>query len=86
MQSSSPLFEAALAKISEWRSALDEDLGQALTGDLFAGFQNSMGKAVGELERRATGAWQRYAAQKTPDISGEVLAALEATRAPDRRS
>jgi hypothetical protein len=77
VQSSSPLFEAALAKISEWRTALDEDLGRALTGDLFAGFQSSMGKAVGELERRATGAWQRYAAQKTPEISGEVLAALE---------
>jgi hypothetical protein len=77
VQSSSPLFEAALAKITEWRSALDEDLGRALSGDLFVGFQNSMGKAVGELERRATGAWQRYAAQRTPDISGEVLAALE---------
>ena len=36
-QSSSPLFETALAKISEWRSALDQDLGQALTGDLFTG-------------------------------------------------
>lgn len=77
-QSSSPLFETALAKTSAWRSALEEDLGQALTGDLFTGFQASADKAVGELERRATGAWQRYTAQKTPDISAEVLAALEA--------
>jgi len=77
-QSSSPLFETALGKISAWNSALEEDLGQALTGDLFASFQASVGKAVGELERRATGAWQRYTAQKTPDISGEVLTALEA--------
>jgi hypothetical protein len=77
-QSSSPLFETALARISEWRSALDGDLSQALTGDLFAVFQSSADKAVRELERRATGAWQRYAAQKTPEISGEVLTALEA--------
>jgi hypothetical protein len=76
-QSSSPLFETALAKVSEWRSALDEDLGQALTGDLFTGFQVSADKAMRELERRATGAWQRYTAQKTPDISAEVLTALE---------
>ena len=76
-QSSSPLFETALGKVSEWRSALDEDLGQALTGDLFTGFQASADKAMRELERRATGAWQRYTAQKMPDISAEVLTALE---------
>ena len=76
-QSSSPLYEAALAKISEWRSALDQDLGQALTGDLFTGVQASADKAMRELERQATGAWQRYTAQKMPDISAEVLTALE---------
>lgn len=76
-QSSSPLFEAALAKIAEWRSALKEELGGALTGDLFTDFQASTVRAVGELERRATGAWQRYTAQKSPEISVEVLAALE---------
>jgi hypothetical protein len=76
-QSSSPLYEAALAKISEWRSALDQDLGQALTGDLFTVVQASADKAMRELERRVTGAWQRYTAQKMPDISADVLTALE---------
>ena len=76
-QSSSPLYETALAKISEWRSALDQDLGQALTGDLFTEVQASADKAMRELERRATGAWQRYTAEKMPDISAEVLTALE---------
>ena len=76
-QSSSPLFETALTKISEWRSALDEDLGAALTGDFFTGFQAAADKAVRELERRATGMWQRYVAQKTPNISVGVLSALE---------
>ncbi len=76
-QSSSPLYETALAKISEWRSALDQDLGQALTGDLFTGVQASADKAMRELERRATIAWQRYTAEKMPDISAEVLTALE---------
>ena len=56
---------------------LIEDLGQALTGDLFTGVQASADKAMRELERRATGAWQRYTAQKMPDISAEVLTALE---------
>jgi hypothetical protein len=76
-QSSSPLYETALAKISEWRSALDQDLGQALTGDLFTGVQASADKAMRELERRATGAWQRYTAEKMPDISADILTALE---------
>lgn len=76
-QSSSSLFESALTKISEWRSALEDDLGTALTGDFFTGFQASADKAVRELEGRANGMWQRYAAQKIPDISVEVLAALE---------
>ena len=44
-QSPSSLFETALTKISEWRSALDEDLGSALTGNLFTGFQASTDKA-----------------------------------------
>jgi hypothetical protein len=76
-QSSSPLFETALTKISEWRSALEGDLGVALTGDFFTGFQASTDKAVRELEQRATGMWQRYIAQRTPEISTEVLTALE---------
>jgi hypothetical protein len=76
-QSSSPLFETALTKISEWSSALEADLGAALTGDFFTGFQASTDKAVRELERRATGMWQRYAAQKSPNISVGVLSALE---------
>jgi hypothetical protein len=77
-QSSSPLFDTALDATTEWSSALDEDLGQALTSDLFTRFQASVDTAVRELERRATGTWQRYATQKTPEISEEVLAALEA--------
>ncbi len=35
-------------------------------------------KAVSELERSARSRWERYAVQKAPEISGEVLAALEA--------
>src|SRR6266705_145712 len=61
-QSSSPLFETALTRISEWRAALDENLGQALSGDLFTRFQDAADKAIRELERRAAGAWQRYLA------------------------
>lgn len=78
MPSSSPLFDAVLAKIIEWRTALDEDLSQALAGDLFTAFQDSAVKAVSELERSARSRWERYTVQKAPEISGEVLAALEA--------
>jgi hypothetical protein len=73
----SPLFETALTKISEWRAVLGEDLGAALTGEFFTGFQTAADKAVRELERRAIGMWQGYTAGKTPDISAEVLTALE---------
>lgn len=76
-QSPSPLFETAIAKIIEWRSTLDLDLGEALGGDLFAGFQTAVSQAVIELERQAADAWQRYSAQRAPEISAEVLAALE---------
>lgn len=76
-QQSSPLFEAALATITEWRSSLEEDLGQALTSSLFTGFQSSIDKADSELERRVAAEWQRYTDQKTPEISVEVLTALE---------
>ncbi len=78
MPPSSPLFDAFLARIGEWRSALDEDLGQALASDLFTAFQGSAEKAIRELELRARSGWERHVAQKTPEISGEVLAALEA--------
>ena len=74
----SPLFAQALARIAQWRSALDEDLGQALGGDLFADFQESVEKAVREVERRATTFWQRYVAQSIPDTSDEILEALAA--------
>lgn len=72
----SSLFEQALSKITEWRAALDEDLGQALGGDLFSTFQDSVEKAVREIERRTTALWQRYLAEATPYTSDEILAAL----------
>ncbi len=74
----SPLFEQALSAIERWRSALDANLGQALSGDLFGALQDSLERAVREVERRATAAWQRYVAQQVPTISDEVLATLEA--------
>jgi len=74
----SPLFGMALALASEWRAALDEDLGQALSSDMFGSFQNAVGLAARELERRATESWQSYAAQRTPETSSEILAALAA--------
>jgi hypothetical protein len=72
----SPVFETALMKISEWRQALDEDLGSALGGDIFSSFQDAIEKAVREIERRTTTAWQTYAAQATPETSKEILDAL----------
>jgi hypothetical protein len=75
---SAPAFESALTRITKWRSALGEDLGKAISGELFGGFQDSVEKAVRELERRSTDAWQRYVAQTTPETSDEVLAALAA--------
>lgn len=75
-RSSDPPFKTALARIAEWRSALDDDLGRALGGDLFSGLQESVSKAVRELEHRATASWQQYRAQNIPEVSGEVLAAL----------
>jgi hypothetical protein len=71
-----PIIDAALTKLLDWAEALEADLGAALAGDLFAQFQNTAEKAVQELESRATGTWQRYTAQSTPETSGEILAAL----------
>lgn len=68
--------ERALGALEQWAAALDEDLGAALGGDLFAKFQDAIDRALRELERRSTGAWQRYTAQGTPETSEEILAAL----------
>lgn len=73
---SSPLVDTALTRLQDWARALDADLGDALQGDIFAQFQDAIEKAVRELERRATGMWQRYTAQSTPETSSEVLTAL----------
>ena len=73
----SPLLENALARIGEWRSALEADIGHALGGDLFGRFQDSVGKAIGEIERRTATAWQRYVNRTRPETSEEILAALE---------
>lgn len=74
----SPLFGAALARASEWRTALGQDLGQALSNDMFGRFQSAVDLAARELERRATDSWRSYAAQRTPETSSEILAALTA--------
>jgi hypothetical protein len=76
--SPSPLYSTAQARAIEWSSALNEDLGQALDGDTFTGFQNAVDKAIRELERQAASDWQRYAARRAPETSSEVLAALAA--------
>lgn len=74
----------ALDAIDRWRAALDEDLGQALGGELFAGVQDSVERALKDIERRAASAWQRYTAQVTPETSAEILDALAAD--PSARS
>lgn len=66
----------ALGALEQWVAALDEDLGAALGGDLFAKFQEAVDRALRELERRATEGWQRYTALVTPETSPEILAAL----------
>lgn len=70
----------ALGAIDQWRAALDDDLGQALGGDLFAGVQDSVERALKDIERRAASAWQRYTAQVTPETSPEILGALATDR------
>ena len=74
----------ALGAIDRWRAALDDDLGQALGGDLFAEVQDSVERALKDIERRAASAWQRYTAQVTPETSAEILGALAAD--PSARS
>lgn len=74
----------ALAAIDRWHAALDDDLGQALGGDLFAEVQDSVERALKDIERRAASAWQRYTAQVTPETSAEILGALAAD--PSARS
>jgi hypothetical protein len=70
----------ALAAIDRWRDVLDDDIGVALGGELFAAVQDSVERVVKELERRASSAWQRYTAQVTPETSAEILDALAADR------
>lgn len=74
----------ALAAIDRWHAALDDDLGQALGGDLFAEVQDSVERALKDIERRAASAWRRYTAQVTPETSAEILGALAAD--PSARS
>lgn len=71
-----PQLAAAIGSIDRWRAALDEDLGQALSGDLFPEVQDSVERALKDIERRAASAWQRYTAQVTPETSPEILGAL----------
>lgn len=68
--------EAALGTLDGWRTALTADLGAALGGEHFSKLQEAVDRVVRELERRATGAWQRYTAQVTPETSQEILSAL----------
>lgn len=71
-----PQLATALGSIDRWRAALDDDLGRALGGDLFAEVQDSVDRALKDIERRAASAWQRYTAQVTPETSAEILGAL----------
>jgi hypothetical protein len=77
-----PPSPAQLAKavnaIDLWRAALDDDLGMALGGELFAAVQDSVDRVLKDVERRAATTWQRYTAQVTPETSAEILAALAA--------
>ena len=68
--------QPAAAALDRWKGALDEDLGEALSGDLFSKFQDAVDKTLREIERRVTGSWQRYIAQVTPETSPEILDAL----------
>lgn len=76
-RSPSPIFDTALARVSEWGTALDDDLSDALSGDLFDRFQKAVENAVREFEQRTAAAWQRYAAKTIPEVSDEVLTALQ---------
>jgi hypothetical protein len=78
IRGSSPSFEKAVESITEWRLALDRDLEQALTGDLFGRLQAALDSAIREVEQRAATTWQRYIAQNTPESSPAILAALAA--------
>jgi hypothetical protein len=73
-----PQTAAAVAKILEWRAALDDDLSTALGGELFGSFKDATETAVREIERQTTAAWQRYIAHVTPDTPAAILAALQA--------
>lgn len=76
--------DSALSALEQWRSALDEDLGTALGGELFSKLQGAVERVLRDLERRAAGAWQRYTLQVTPETSQEILAALSSD--PSARS
>lgn len=69
---------AAVEALEQWRTALADDLGAALGGELFSKLQDAVERVLRELERRAAGDWQRYTAQVTPETSQEILAALAA--------
>jgi len=74
----------AVDAIDRWHAALDDDLGMALGGELFAAVQDSVDRVVKDLESRAASIWQRYTARVTPETSAEILAALVAD--PSARS
>ena len=66
--------------IDRWRTALDEDLGAALGGDLFAAVEDGVERVLADVERRASSSWKRYTAQMTPETSQAILSALSADR------
>lgn len=68
--------DAVVEALDQWRAALDDDLGAALGGELFAKLQDGVDRLLRDLERRATGAWERYTVQATPETSQEILSAL----------
>lgn len=72
----SPLFDEALKNIASWRSLLDDDLSEALSGDNFQTLYDSLERVLSEIDKRTVALWRRYSAQTTPSTSDEILAVL----------
>lgn len=71
-----PSTSDARAQIATWRAALDADLAGALAGDSFATFNDTVLKAIGDLETHTASLWQRYVSHHAPETPSEVLEAL----------
>jgi hypothetical protein len=76
-ENSLPITAApARQEIDSWITSLDADLAAALDGDGFATFNDTVVRALRDLDAHTAGLWQRYVTHHAPDTSAEVLEAL----------